>query len=117
MEAKFNCINEEAWNKWVQANKDEYGHACLWFANEFAYEMEKLIEKEFNLTQEQVDKCGRKADDSMGECGGITGFMYGCSIKILQECSKYGEDLVKLHNAKYNVENENPVNPAIITIG
>lgn len=116
MQAKFNCINELKWTQWDKCNQDPYGHAVVCFANEFAYRMEKLIINEFNLTQKQVDQCSQKADESLGKGNGITGFMYGCAIKILQECWKYGQDLVKLHNAKYNVENENPVNPAIMVI-
>lgn len=111
----FTCVDEEGWTKYVDANTDGYGRAVLVFANFWARNMEELIDKEFNLTDEQINKCSDKADEI---AGGITGFMYGCSISILKQVWKYGNDLNRWHNKQYGKEDtEGTINPAVITIG
>jgi hypothetical protein len=47
---------------------------------------------------------------------GITWFMYGCAVSILSQVRKYGEELKKWHNKKYNHEWEGVANPALLTI-
>lgn len=109
---KFQCINKDHWNKLVISNTHSYAKAILIFANELAYSLEQLIkDEEFTITIEQLDRCGRDIEPSLG---GITGFMYSYAIRILKDTWKYGKELVALHNSKYKVVNENPVNVSII---
>ena len=109
---KFQCINKEHWNKLVISNTHSYAKAILIFANELAYSLEQLIkDEEFTITIKQLDHCGRDIESSLG---GITGFMYSYAIRILKDTWKYGKELVALHNSKYKVVNENPVNVSII---
>lgn len=115
-EPKFTCTDLEEWNKYIDSNKEPYGRAICVFANYWAKYMEELIADKFeDLSKEQIDECGRKADDY---AGGITGFMYGAAISMLRDTWKYGKDLNKWHNKSYGVEDsEGTVNPAIITVG
>ena len=125
---KFQCINKEHWNKLVISNTHSYAKAILIFANELAYSLEQLIkDEEFTITIKQLDHCGRDEEftitikqldhcgrDIESSLGGITGFMYSYAIRILKDTWKYGKELVALHNSKYKVVNENPVNVSII---
>lgn len=112
----FTCIDLEKWNNGIDHNKDPYGRAVYVFANLWAKYMEELITDKFeDLTTEQIDECGRKADDFTG---GISGFMYGISISILAQVWKYGEDLNKWHNKRFGVkDSDGTINPALISIG
>lgn len=56
---------------------------------------------------------------------GITGFMYGCAVRILASCWRHGEELRRWHNVKYQIGTEGEeanerggvLNPALLTIG
>lgn len=106
---------EQDYKEWYDKNSDPYGRASFEYAERWAEMLEDAID---NSTEEPIkviidnaEKFSHEADTE-----GITGFMYGCAVNILSHCWKYGEDLKKWHNKKYNYEGNGVVNPAIITI-
>ena len=61
---------------------------------------------------DNAEKLSRDADTE-----GITGFMYGYAVNILSREWKYGDELRRWHNRKYDYDGEGTVNPAILTVG
>lgn len=102
--------NEENWNKYVESNKDSYGSYVIRYAERWANMMEAEIDKGAKV-KDIAKKTSDKADTE-----GITGFMYGCAVKILSDVWSYGEELRKWHNKEYDYEGDGVVNPAILTI-
>src|SRR5207249_3915712 len=65
--------NQEAWQKFVDSNYDDYGRATIEYAELWA----RLMESRINLgsdIEQFADKTSHIADSKYG----ITGFMYGC---------------------------------------
>lgn len=73
-------------------NTDGYGASIIQYAKRWSKLMEEEIDNGANL-EDIADMTSHEADTD-----GITGVMYGASLKILFEGWKYGEDLRKWHN-------------------
>ncbi len=101
---------KENWEKCVENNKDPYGLGIIRYAIKWANFMEEEISNGKQV-KDIADETSRKADTE-----GITGFMYGCAVKILSAVWKYGEELRKWHNKEYNYNGDGVVNPAILNI-
>lgn len=106
---------EKEYKDWYDKNSDGYGRACFTYAERWADMLESLIESSnddvMTVIVKNADRLSHAADVE-----GITGFMYGCAVSILFHCWKYGEELRKWHNKKYNYDGDGVVNPAILTI-
>lgn len=107
---------EKEYKDWYDKNSDGYGRACFTYAERWAGMLENLIESSnddsMTVIEKNADRLRHEADIEF-----ITGFMYGCAVNILSQCWKYGEELRKWHNKKYNYEGDGVVNPAIVSIG
>lgn len=99
-----------AWNKCREVNSDGYGGAALDYAEGWAKKMQIEIAK-----GKTVAECATYTQDGLGFLG-ITGFQFGCAMRILSQAWKHGEELRVWHNAKYNHKGDGVVNPAILTI-
>jgi hypothetical protein len=100
----------QAYENWKANNTDPYGLAIFRYAERWANMMEERIangEKIENIAETLSFKANEE---------GITGFMYGCAVKILSECWEYGEELRKWHNEKYDYIGDGVVNPAVLKI-
>ncbi len=100
----------EGWNKSREANTDPYGKAALDYAEGWAKLMQVEIAK-----GKTVIECAEKTSFELGFLG-ITGFMYGCAVRLLSQTWKHGEELRKWHNKDYGHEGEGVVNPAVLTV-
>ena len=106
---------EKEYKEWFDKNSDPYGRACFTYAERWAEKLENVIESSTDEPMKAViDNADRLSHEADVE--GITGFMYGCAVNILSQCWKYGEELRKWHNKKYNHEGDGVVNPAVFTI-
>ena len=103
--------DEDGWNQAIEANKESsYGMGVIRFAIKWADLMEERIadgETVFDCAEAMADKADTE---------GITGFMYGCAVRILVQVWQYGEDLRKWHNDKYAYKGNGVVNSAVITV-
>lgn len=107
-----------AWQSWVTANTDPYGHACITFAERWARLMETRIAAGESLA-ECAERLEHLADDE-----GITGFQYGCVVSMLAKAWIHGEELRRWHNHKTQVGHEGDeanesggvLNPALLVI-
>ena len=108
----------EQWQKWVDANTDSYGGACIAYAERWARLMEGEIRAGVAL-EECAERMSRLADNE-----GITGFMYGSAVSMLAQCWEHGEALRRWHNLKTQIGNEGEraneaggtLNPALLTV-
>jgi len=113
--------DKETWDKIVEVNtnteKDPmgYGLAIIGYAEKWA----DLMEKKMSEGKELKDiwkKASHDADED-----GITGFMYGMAVQILNDTWKHGEELRKLHNLDIQIGEANKsggvLNPAMMRIG
>ena len=111
--------DEAAWQKWVDANQDPYGGACVEYARRWAEMMEEEVAGGAVL-EDIADRTSHDADTE-----GITGFMYGAAVSMLAECWEHGEALRRWHNLKTQVRTEGEkanesggvLNPAILSVG
>ena len=103
-------IDQKAWDKFVKNNPDPYGSAVIRYAEAWA----NLMESEIAAGKEIPDIARRTSHEADTE--GITGFMYGCAVKILSQCWEHGEQLRRWHNGEYGHHGDGVVNPAILTI-
>jgi hypothetical protein len=109
----------EAWQKWRDANKDDYGGAVISYAERWARCMEAEIGRGKPLVE-----CA-KPTSHLADTEGITGFMYGCAVRVLADCWIHGEELRRWHNHSTQLgtegdeanENGGVLNPAVISIG
>lgn len=101
---------ENDYKNYIRINSDPYSSCVIRFSERWANMMEKEIESGHCLN-DIAEKLSHDADTE-----GITGFMYGCAINGLSSFWKYGEELRKWHNSKYNHNGDGVVNPAIISI-
>lgn len=108
------------WAKCVENNKDEaYGRAINEYAEMWARLMEGRLSQGWTIA-DCADSMSHIADTE-----GITGFMYGCAVKILSAVWIHGEELRRWHNLSTQNGHEGEkanesggiLNPAIMTIG
>lgn len=111
--------NEEAWKKWADNNRDEYGSAAMRFAERWADLMEARMTEGAKL-EDIAAECSREADTE-----GITAFMYGAAVCVLASSWEHGEALRRWHNLHEQLGNEGEranekgtvLNPAMLSIG
>lgn len=109
--------NQDEWDKWVEANKDPYGKACVDVARRV---MEILDEGKDLDTNKIINQADRDVD-----AGGITGFMAGCVASMVSQCHSRGEEFRKAWNIATQLCNEGEkanegkgvLNPALLNIG
>lgn len=108
-EKEFNDIKAEIVGK-------AYAEAIVKFAEEWAFAMERLINKGAQIS-EIADETSREVDSRPGF--GISGNMYANAVGILADFWEYGDDLRKWHNQKHGVsaEEKRVVNPSIAIVG
>ncbi|GEM_PF-744795 len=113
--------DEAKWQEGIASQKDDsYGLCVYIYAECWARLMQKEIAQGFEL-RDIASRCSYKADISFG----ITGFMYGCAVKILAQCWKHGEELRLWHNVDTQIKDEGHkanetggvLNPAMLSIG
>lgn len=110
---------QELWDQWVKNNDDDYGAACVRYAENWANLMEERMTEGVTVA-EVADKASHDADTE-----GITGFMYGYAVKMLAGCWEHGEDLRRWHNKDVQIGDEGDkanesggvLNPALLSIG
>ncbi len=105
----------ETWNKWVEANDDPYGKACIDVARRV---MDYLDDKHVTTLDPHDMIC--KADKAT-EAGGITGFMAGCVAQMVSKVHSRGEEFRKAWNkdvgsATGQEDAEGVLNPALVTM-
>lgn len=108
---------KDEYDSYVKKNsKDPYSRAVVDFAEQWAREMEKSMNKGITLAEIAETACSL-VDSRPGF--GITGYMYGASVSALSYFWEHGEELRSWHNAKYSTKKdiEGTINPAIVTIG
>lgn len=113
----MNLRDEKAWKKWVDANTDPYGAACVRVAR---VAMEILDDAPDDFDPDDIID---KADDTTGE--GITGFMAGCVVQMISGCHARGDEFRRKWNLKLQLGNEGEkanesggvLNPALLNIG
>src|ERR1041384_8253274 len=111
--------DQEYWDNQRRINTDPYGKCCLDFAEAWANLMEREIESGKKLA-EIANAASHEADEPYG----ITGFMYGCAVKILARAWEHGEELRVWRNLDTQIGNEGEkanasggvLNPALLTI-
>ena len=108
--------DQEAWDKWVDANQDAYGGCCVNVARRV---MEILDEgKDFD-THSII--C--QAEDDI-KAGGITGFMAGAVAAMVSKCHDRGEEFRRAWNKDNQIHDEGDkanegkgvLNPALLNI-
>lgn len=108
----------EAWQQFVENNKDAYGGRCVRFAEEWARLMQTRIANGETIAA-CTDELSHLADDD-----GISGFMHGAAISMLSKCWKHGEDLRLWHNLDTQIASEGVkanksggvLNPAVLRL-
>ena len=116
--AQMEFSNKPAWDKFVEANQDSYGNACVKYAEKWAMLMQAKIKGGASVAS-CADETSSLADDE-----GITGFMYGCAVSMLAQCWKHGEELRRWHNKDVQLGTEGDaanksgavLNPACLVI-
>jgi hypothetical protein len=108
---------EQVWNEYKEKNTDLYGAGIVSYAEDWANLMEREMAKQPSTNIEDVIVKYAEPTSREADTDGITGFMYGASVKVLSDVWEYGEILRKWHNKEYNYNGGGVVNPAIITIG
>jgi len=106
------------WQKFVDANQDPYGGACVEYAAQWAEMMEVEMAKGAKL--EDIAKHTSHDIDTEG----ITGFMYGAAVSMLSQCWEHGEALRRWNNLDTQIGDEGEaanesggvLNPALMTI-
>lgn len=92
--------DKEYWEEEKRLNTDPYG-ACVI----------RYVERWANLMEVQIAK-GKEIKDIADETrfeantGDITLALYGYAVKILVQCWKYGEELRRWYNLKYQMKDE-----------
>lgn len=85
--------NRVAWDDYVEKNKnDPYGARCVSYAQDWADLMEAKL-----ATGSKLGAIAKEAGDE-ADTDEITGFMYGCAVKMLARCWEHGEQLRVWHN-------------------
>ena len=87
------------WKQWVRINsEDPYDKAVVTFARRWAKYMQHLMEKH-NKTVGEIAHNALHASNIED----ISGAMYECAVSALVHCWKYGEELFKWYNRKYDM--------------
>jgi hypothetical protein len=111
--------DQVSWDKWVAANTDAYGGACINVAREA---MRLLDERPEPITDTHKLICD--ADDA-AKTGGITGFMAGCVAQMIAKCHSRGEEFRRAWNGENQLGDEGDrandkgtiLNPAVLCVG
>jgi len=109
--------DQEAWDKWVNNNKDSYGKASVDVAREVMKLLDTEEYKEFDTHKIICD--ANKIIDA-----GITGFMAGCVSEMVSKCHSRGEEFRKQWNTDNQIGDEGDkankgggvLNPALLNI-
>ena len=97
------------WTRYVEANKDSYGGACV-----------RVAEKVMRLLDErpEMNADALVHEAALGE--GITGFMAGCVASMVSKVHSRGEEFRKSWNRAHGIEDGRDTggvaNPAILEI-
>lgn len=110
--------NTAAWERYVTLNTDFYGSGCMRYAQAWAELMEQHMADGVRL-----EACAQE-DSHTADTEGISGYMYGCAVRILAECWQYGDALRRWHNllTQMGTEGETAnatggvLNPAILMV-
>jgi hypothetical protein len=108
--------DQEAWDKWVEANDDPYGKCCVDVARrvmELLDEDPTTLRNGYHPDPHTAHGLICKADDDI-KAGGITGFMAGCVAEMVFKCHSRGDEFRRSHNG--DVETDGVVNHALVTI-
>lgn len=111
-------VDQEAWQSWVDANKDAYGKCCV----DVARRVMDILDKESGDFDCHKIIC--RADDEI-EAGGITGFMAGCVAAMVSKVHSRGEEFRRKWNLDTQIHDEGEkandsggiLNPALLNIG
>lgn len=112
--------NTVEWAKWVEANTDSYGSACV----AVALKAMELLDNPKYAGDIDPHKLVGDADKALK--AGITGFMSGCVAQMISVCHSRGEEFRKAWNKhcqignegdKANEEGKGVLNPALLGIG
>lgn len=111
--------DEEAWQRYRDANKDPYGGAVISYAERWARLMQLDMAEGIPL-EEIADKESHEANFE-----GITGLMYGAAVSTLAQTWKHGDQLRQWHNLKTQIRDEGEranesggvLNPALLSLG
>lgn len=110
--------NNDAWQKYLKANTDGYGRACVDYAERWGRLMQLEMSNGHEL-ENIAEPTSHEADIE-----GITGFMYGCAVAMLSQCWIHGEKLRVWHNLKTQIGEEGEeanrkgsiLNPAVLKL-
>lgn len=116
---KVRAGRQAAYQEWKNVNDDPYGAGIFRYAERWADLMEAAIDE-----GQDIADCA-KATSLEADTDGITGFMYGASVKILASCWEHGEALRRWHNLDVQIGNEGEaanreggvLNPAVLCLG
>lgn len=101
--------SKKFWEKLVEANsKGFYSISYVRYTRRWAKCMQKLISE-----GKTVAEIAKKTSDYCDAVEGVTGFMHGCAVNALSHYWKYGDELLKWHNAQKNmaIMGDDIVNP------
>lgn len=106
------------WAKFAENNTDPYGSGIVRYAENWARATERAVSLGEAL-EDCADRLSHEVDDE-----GITGFMYGCAVRILSQVWIHGEALRQWHNLKMQIGSEGEkanadgkvLNPALLTV-
>jgi len=117
--------NQEAWQEWQEANNGEgedwfgYGQAVLRYAERWADLLEAKITERNDTSIPTLFESYAENLSYAADTEGITGFMYGMAVVVLNQVWEYGEYLARWHNKEYTGSediSQGIVNPALLTI-
>ncbi len=110
-------VNQAAWQKYVEANKDDYGKCCV----DVARQVMVILDEESGKFNCHKVIC--RADNDIN-AGGITGFMVSCVAAIVSEAHSRGEEFRLKWNIDMQIHDEGEkanasggtLNPALLSI-
>ncbi len=110
--------NQNAWQDWVDNNKDFYSKGIIDYAERWANMMEEKMAEGMSLENIAKDT-SHEADTD-----GITGYMYGTAVRVLATSWGYGDQLRRWHNLDMQIgtegekanEGNGVLNPALLNI-
>jgi hypothetical protein len=111
-------IDTDAWQSWVDANKDAYGKCCV----DVARRVMRFLDGEPG--EFDCHDLITRADTDI-EAGGITGFMAGAVAAMVSKCHSRGEEFRRKWNCDTQIGDEGDkanesggiLNPALLKIG
>jgi hypothetical protein len=81
--------DKEGWDEWKSKQTDDVGYGLAVF--DFAESWAKLMQYEMSKGKTLLE-CAKKTSFSLDFLG-ITGFMYGAAVQVLNQTWKYGDEL------------------------